>query len=401
MIRFFILAAAVVMQMCLGATYSWSVYVQSLKDLTGLSQSGAQVPFTLFYFVFPLSMMVAGRFLPRLGSRKSAMTGGLLFGTGWVLAGFGDHSIILTIVGIGLVSGIGAGMAYVVPISVCVKWFPDNKGLVTGIAVAGFGGGAALVSQVGGMLIADNMRTPFEAFQILGIAFMICTFLAGFMMITPEGEEPKHHVGALYARDILSSSLFRLLYLVMVIGLAAGFAVNANLKELFPNTHAAAAVGVTAVSLFAVANAAGRISWGWLFDRVDSKRALQANLLIQAVTLLLFPVLVQYVSGFLLLSFLVGFNYGGVLVLYVSTVSVQWGVNQVGQVYGLLFTSNIPASLAPLFAAVIYDRFASFSPALAVLSFMLLAAVFVVEKMDLDPVNQGVFQKDRECDESV
>lgn len=385
MLRYIILAAAVVMQMCLGATYSWSVYVQSLRAITGLSQSASQVPFTLFYFIFPLSMMIAGRFLPRLGTRRSAMSGGLIFGLGWIVAGFGQTSIFFTILGIGLISGIGAGMAYVVPISVCVKWFPQNKGLVTGIAVAGFGGGAALVSQIGGVLIENGMRTPFEAFQILGLAFTLCACLAGFMMITPEGKQQSELIGALAGRDILSSSLFRLLYLVMAIGLAAGFAVNANLKELFPDIQNSAAVGVTAVSLFAIANAAGRISWGWVFDRIDSRLALQANLTAQAVTLLLFPVLVEYVSGFLLLSFLVGFNYGGILVLYVSTVSSHWGVNQVGQVYGILFTSNIPASLAPIFAAMIYDRFSSFTPALIILSCMLIAAVFLVSKMNLDP----------------
>ncbi len=384
MLRYIILVSAVIMQMCLGATYSWSVYVQSLRSLTGLSQSGAQIPFTLFYFIFPLSMMIAGRFLPKLGTRRSAMTGGFIFGLGWVIAGFGSNSNILTVLGIGLISGIGAGMAYVVPISVCVKWFPKNKGLVTGIAVAGFGGGAALVSQIGGLLIANWMKTPFEAFQILGIAFMVCSCLAGFMMIIPAGGKQTELSGALYGRDIISSPLFRLLYIVMAIGLAAGFAVNANLKELFPDIKTAAAVGVAAVSCFAIANAAGRICWGWIFDRIDSRRALQANLIAQAITLLLFPVLVQYAAGFLLLSFLVGFNYGGILVLYVSTVSAQWGVNHVGQVYGILFTSNIPASLAPIFAAMIYDRFASFTPALVILSLMLIAAAFVVNKMDLE-----------------
>lgn len=386
MIRFVILLAAVIMQMCLGATYSWSVYVHSLKELTGLGQSSVQIPFTLFYFVFPISMMFAGRFLPILGTRRSAMIGGFIFGAGWIIAGLGK-SLLLTVFGIGLVSGIGAGMAYVVPISVCVKWFPDNKGLVTGIAVAGFGGGAALVSQIGGALIASGTRTPFEAFLLLGAGFVVCTCLAGFLMITPEGKEHNQVVGALYSKDILNSSLFRLLYFVMAIGLAAGFAVNANLKELFPGIQSAMSVGVTAVSLFALANAAGRICWGWIFDRIDSRRALQFNLIAQAFTLLLFPMLVQYVAGFLLLSFLVGFNYGGVLVLYVSTVSSQWGVNHVGQVYGLLFTSNIPASLAPILAGMIFDRFASFTPALAILAALLFFAVFFVGRMDLKGIN--------------
>lgn len=139
--RYLILVCAVLMQVCLGATYSWSVYVQPLKTLTGLAQGPVQIPFTVFYFVFPLTMMVAGGFLPRIGPRRSAMAGGLLFGGGWLLAGLGSHSFIFTVMGIGALAGVGAGMAYIVPIAVCIRWFPKSKGLVTGIAVAGFGGG--------------------------------------------------------------------------------------------------------------------------------------------------------------------------------------------------------------------------------------------------------------------
>ncbi|HBG18856.1 MAG TPA: hypothetical protein DDY32_06145, partial [Desulfobulbaceae bacterium] len=140
-LRYIILPAAVLMQMCLGATYSWSVYVQPLKALAGLQQGSAQIPFTVFYFVFPLTVMFAGMLLPRLGPRVCAVTGGLCFGGGWLLASLGVHSFVFTILGIGLLAGIGAGMAYIVPIAVCIRWFPRAKGLVTGVAVAGFGGG--------------------------------------------------------------------------------------------------------------------------------------------------------------------------------------------------------------------------------------------------------------------
>nr|MBM1002189.1 MFS transporter [Desulfofustis sp. PB-SRB1] len=162
--RYRILFAAVLMQACLGATYSWSVYVQPLRKLADIAQGPAQIPFTLFYFAFPLTMMIAGQFLPRIGPRRSAVLGGFLFGGGWLLAGMGNHSFLLTIIGIGAIAGIGAGMAYIVPIAVCVRWFPDSKGLVTGIAVAGFGGGAAIVSQVGGYLINTMGLSPFTTF---------------------------------------------------------------------------------------------------------------------------------------------------------------------------------------------------------------------------------------------
>ena len=125
------------MQMCLGATYAWSVFVLPLKQTTGILQGTAQLPFSLFYFAFPATMIVTGTLLPRIGPRRCAMIGGLLFGGGWMLAALGNLHFTFTILGIGLMAGIGVGCAYIVPIATCVRWFPRHKGLVTGVAVAG------------------------------------------------------------------------------------------------------------------------------------------------------------------------------------------------------------------------------------------------------------------------
>jgi MFS transporter, OFA family, oxalate/formate antiporter len=115
--RYLILVAAVVMQICMGATYSWSVYVQPLKTLTGLLQGTLQIPFTVFYFAFPATMFFAGSLLRRVGPRICAVSGGLIFGDGWLVAGFGGQHFLLTVLGIGFLGGIGVGLAYIVPIA--------------------------------------------------------------------------------------------------------------------------------------------------------------------------------------------------------------------------------------------------------------------------------------------
>jgi len=109
--------AAVVMQMCLGATYAWSVFVLPPKQMTGIFQSTAQLPFSLFYFAFPAAMMVTGTLLPKIGPRRCALIGGLFFGGGWLLAALGRFHFGLTILGIGLLAGIGVGFADIVPIA--------------------------------------------------------------------------------------------------------------------------------------------------------------------------------------------------------------------------------------------------------------------------------------------
>ncbi|MCG8637198.1 MAG: MFS transporter [Desulfobacterales bacterium] len=378
--RYLILVCAVLMQVCLGATYSWSVYVQPLKTLTGLAQGPVQIPFTLFYFAFPLTMMIAGNYLPRTGPRRSAVAGGVLFGGGWLLAGLGSSSFLFTILGIGLLAGVGAGMAYIVPIAVCIRWFPKSKGLVTGIAVAGFGGGAAMVSQVGGYLINSMGVTPFNTFFIFGILFLFTVVLAGSVMRFPDTGAAAGPAKTLAPKQVLTHINFRILYFAMFMGLAAGFAVNANLKELYPGGGNAVGLGITAVSLFALANAAGRVIWGAVFDRTASATAIQANLFFQAVVLALAPFLVETGTGFIVLSLVTGFNYGGVLVLYVSSASRSWGTENIGQIYGWLFTANIPASLAPILAGFVYDRFHNFTPALVVLSVLLGFSAFMIRQ---------------------
>jgi len=378
------------MQVCLGATYSWSVYVQPLKTLTGLAQGPVQVPFTVFYFVFPLTMMIAGGFLPRIGPRISAMAGGLLFGGGWLLAGLGSHSFVFTVLGIGCLAGIGAGMAYIVPIAVCIRWFPRSKGLVTGIAVAGFGGGAAMVSQVGGFLTTTLGYTPFQTFYIFGALFLCLVVLAGSVMQFPESAKTTVPLSSLKPAQVMGHANFQLLYLAMFMGLAAGFAVNANLKEIFSGNGQAAEIGITAVSLFALANAAGRVIWGTLFDRFQAAAAIQTNLLCQALVLAAAPFLTGSAWGFQVFALVTGFNYGGVLVLYVSSAARSWGSGHISRVYGWLFTANIPAALSPIAAGVVFDITRDFTPALTGLA-VLLAATVVLIRQKSAVINDRIF----------
>jgi OFA family oxalate/formate antiporter-like MFS transporter len=161
---------------------------------------------------------------------------------------------------------------------------------------------------------------------------------------------------------ILKDRSFAVLYLAMFAGLAAGFAVNANMKELYGD--AGIRTGVRAVAAFALANAAGRIAWGWTFDRSRSVVILQANLLLQAGLLMLHGVVLQSETGLMVFAALSGFNYGGILVLYASAVAEKWGTERLGQIYGCLFSANIPAAVAPIVAGVTFDRLGSFTPIL-------------------------------------
>ncbi len=365
------------MQLCLGATYSWSVFVRPIRDITGLSQAAVQLPFTLFYFAFPLTVIFSGIALRRLGPARSAAAGGVLFGGGWLVASLGSAHFALTVFGIGVLAGVGVGLAYVAPLAVLVRWFPRQKGLVTGIAVAGFGGGAALIGQAAGRLMASGGYSPYGVFALLGCIFVVVATAAGLAMKFPGGESAAA-APLLPYREIVRQREFRVLYMLMIVALAAGFTVNANLKDLYP--AGGLATGILGVSLFAIANAAGRLAWGALFDRVSAATALRSNLIAQAALLLASPFLLGAEAGFLLLAVVAGFNYGGVLVLYASSVTRVWGAAHVGQVYGLLFSANILAAPAPVLAGLWYDATKDFAWFLVMLAILLAAASIVVTR---------------------
>jgi OFA family oxalate/formate antiporter-like MFS transporter len=273
--------------------------------------------------------------------------------------------------------GAGAGLAYIVPIATCIRWFPERKGLVTGIAVAGFGGGAALVSQAAGLMINSMGKSPFEAFTLFGMAFMFLISMAGFMMKNPSGAKSENEI-ALSSSGVISEKRFRILYLAMFTGLVAGFAVNANLKQLYAGNNIQE--GIAAVSVFAVANALGRIAWGTVFDRVRASSIIRANLIGQAMLLFCSFYILRSGTGLLVFAFLAGFNYGGVLVLYASTSARLWGSPHVGQVYSLLFSANIPAAMSPILAGYGYDYLGSFIFPLVLSAILLVSAAFIVGK---------------------
>src|SRR6202043_827699 len=172
----------------LGAVYAWSVFRVSLTKQFGWSISEVTVTFTISIFVLGFAAFFGGLWLNRKGPRIVALSGGALYGLGVYLASF-SHSLSWLYLSYGVIGGIGLGLGYIVPVAVLVKWFPDRRGLITGIAVGGFGAGALITAPVATRLILTV--GVLQTFAYLGIAFLIVTVGCGFFMQNPpEGWKP-------------------------------------------------------------------------------------------------------------------------------------------------------------------------------------------------------------------
>src|SRR5882762_6073337 len=188
--RWIIAAAGVLMQVALGAVYAWSVFRAPLVRQFGWSISEVTLTFTISIFVLCISVFLGGLWLNRKGPRVVAITGGILYGLGVFLASFSANKLWWLYLSYGVIGGIGLGLSYIVPVAVLVKWFPDRRGLITGIAVGGFGAGALITAPVATRLIQSV--GVLNTFAYLGVAYLLVTVVAGlFMHNPPEGWRPE------------------------------------------------------------------------------------------------------------------------------------------------------------------------------------------------------------------
>src|SRR6202047_1802328 len=188
--RWVIASAGLFLQIALGAVYAWSVFRVPLSKQFGWSISEVTLTFTISIFVLGFASFFGGLWLNRKGPRVVVLTGGTLYGLGVSLASFSANKLWWLYLSYGFIGGIGLGLGYIVPVAVLVKWFPDKRGLITGIAVGGFGAGA-LIHRPGATRLIQTVGV-LHTFAYLGIIYLIVTVIcAAFMQNPPEGWKPE------------------------------------------------------------------------------------------------------------------------------------------------------------------------------------------------------------------
>jgi MFS transporter, OFA family, oxalate/formate antiporter len=363
--RWYIVIGALIIQLCLGAIYAWSVFVNPLKEQYAFTTTQTQIIFSVGLATFALVMIFAGRLQDKIGPKKVAISGGILLGAGYMLASLTNGSFIGLILTIGLISGAGIGLGYVCPIASLIKWFPDKRGLITGLAVAGFGGGAWLFAQLAAYFILNYgiMAT----FLRLGIIFFVAVVFASLMLCNPPtGWKPKGWNPDLKKttkkssdyewNSMIKTPQFWMLWMMFTFASIAGLMVIGNLNPFGVYSGLAPAIAASAVGILAIFNGAGRIGWGWISDKIGRSKSMFLMFLLQGIMMF---VLMRMGSTALLLGIAaawVGFNYGGVFSLFPSATADYFGTKNIGVNYGLLFTSyGVAGIVGPILGGRVFD----------------------------------------------
>jgi MFS transporter, OFA family, oxalate/formate antiporter len=400
--RWTVIAGALLVQVTLGTVYAFSVFVTPLQLEFGWDRTTTQWAFALTLATFAGVMIPAGRLQDRIGPRKVASIGGILLGLSFLLGALlvsaeRPWALYLTY---GIIGGAGIGFAYVCPIAAAVKWFPEKKGLITGIAVAGFGAGALFFAGPASILLQppaggeDTVGLSQLLLIGLGISegggfgvgwrtfFVLHGVVAGSAVLlgaallrnpppgwTPPAQpgvsQPVQAAADVEWRDMLNTPLACMIWLTFIFGATSGLMAIGQWTPMMaavleghrfaPDWMRSFGRFLEPVGILALFNAIGRIFWGRVSDLIDRPRAMMIMFLLQGMVFMMLPS-AQSNTAIFLASALVGLNFGGCFALFPSLTADCFGTRNFGVNYGWIFTAyGVAGIIGPIAGGILFD----------------------------------------------
>jgi MFS transporter, OFA family, oxalate/formate antiporter len=388
--RWTIAFLGVVMQICLGTVYGYSVYTKPLEKMYGWNRTEVTLIFSIAIGCLGIASALGGMIVDKKGPRFVATLGGLMFGIGTFLTGFGvfEKSLGIIYLSYGVIAGLGIGLSYITPISVLVKWFPDKRGFITGLAVMGFGFGAFFMTTFTPDLI-QTMGIS-QTFYLLGIIFLVLLVVAGRFMINPpkdyrvaclgdgnnrkpsntqvdaEGEKPF---------EVAKTRDFWLFWAILFLNISAGIALISQaspmVQEIYMQTPAQAGM---IVGVFSIFNGLGRLFWSWASDTIGRRNVFVLFFVSQAIVFLILPY-VTSITFFVFLASYIYACYGAGFSTMPAFVADRFGSKFIGTIYGWLLTAwSAAAIVGPILYSTIKQANHNYSTAMIITGISLLFA---------------------------
>lgn len=372
---------------CLGTVYSWSIFKKPLEKTLSLNATQSNLPFMFFLAFYSILMPFGGRLISKYSPRLVLLIGSILVSLGWILSSY-SKTIVTLVLFYGIIAGSGVGIVYGVPIAVIAKWFKDKQGLATGLLLSGFGMSPFVTAPIAVKLI--DSYGPFATFRILGFSFLVILIALSLFFKFPNEDtaETKITDYSLTPKEMLKTSKFYVLWICFVIATFVGLMIIGITspvgEEIIKINHKKIALFV---SLFSIFNGLGRPLFGFLCDK--SKPIYVINLsyiliLTASILLLLFNTGTTFL--YLIVFILFWMNFGGWLSIAPYMTNKLFGKKYYSQNYGILFTAyGVGAILGNITSGIAKDTFGSYKfigyPAiLLVITGLVLSNIFLRDK---------------------
>ena len=403
------------LQLALGTVYAWSYFQQPVMKLGSWNNTQVAWAFSLAILFLGLSAAWGGINLPKYGPRKLAMSGGILFSAGYIIAGFAlaSKSLWLLYIGYGIIGGVGLGLGYVTPVATAAKWFPDKKGFITGMVVMGFGFGAMLMSKViAPLFLYCTQGDLVGAFYRIGVLMLFVTVSSGYFLTNPPaGFVPVGYIPptatqsitnhpSCTARECVTSKKFLLIWLVFFCNITAGIMFigfqSPLLQDLLrlnfpphlwgdPKIIAElATAGATLIAISSVFNGLGRFFWGGLSDKLGRVQAFRFILGTQLLVL----IALLFISNPNVFSILVCYIllcYGGGFGTMPSFILDVFGTKLMAVVYGAVLTAwGMGGVVGPPIVAIFKDSFPTQAAHYTFITAAILLTIGLIATLMLD-----------------
>ncbi len=356
--RWLIPVAAVAVHICIGSVYAWSTFNRPIAALLPGQPSWFNPPYTTFStaLVFlGLSAALGGPWVERKGPRVAATAAACLFGAGLVIGGIGLalKQAVLVFLGMGVIGGMGCGLGYIAPVSTLVRWFPDRRGMATGMAIMGFGGGAFLAGYLN-VYFMNLLGVPVTLAALGATYFLLMMVGARVIRRPPPGWKPEGWIppeNIATERSLTRNQAFRtvqfyLLWGILFVNITAGIGILAQaspmMQDMFGRTPVAAAAVVSFISLF---NAGGRFFWASSSDYLGRRNTYAIFFLTQIVLFLLIPHLQDQWVWFEAALFVIFSMYGGGFATIPAFLADLFGPENVGAIHGAILTAWSAAAI--------------------------------------------------------